>query len=275
MTLLELRTKFVEESGYYQLVTDAAGGDYSNNGADYYIQAGSRLLDGAQEIPQHHATYPKDIVAGDHKVVFSDNRSMESVWVVGEGVDNDKRAPLSKRSWEWFKREYNKPVEDWDTGTPLVYSRALINLSPGQQSLTAAGGASPYTAQFTYDWEDLTFGTDAIKKTGIIFAPAADQAYTIIVKGRWWSWTLSADTDENYWSATHPEVLIFAARWVYEAGRRNTAGMNDFLGAIAPYLKNINNDMVQEEIAEINELEDPESYDNYNDPLLYGVRGDI
>ena len=40
MNLLQIRTKFVQLSGRYDLVVDAAGGDYSDNGADFFINAG-------------------------------------------------------------------------------------------------------------------------------------------------------------------------------------------------------------------------------------------
>lgn len=48
-TLAYIRRLVVEQSGHYELVTDAEGGDYSDNGCDIHINAAQRWLDRVTE----------------------------------------------------------------------------------------------------------------------------------------------------------------------------------------------------------------------------------
>lgn len=256
-TLLDIRKAFVRESGLYQLVVDYNGADYSDNGADYYIRAGQRMLDSMQQHSKEVATFQQDIVSGDHSLTFQYNRSIEKVY-----VDNGTtRKLMVPRSWNWFKYQINKPVDDWTSDTPLYYCRAIIGLAPQQSGLTGAGGGSPYTDEFTYGSEDLVLADDHWDKTGIIFYPKADATYTMIIKGIWWSRPLSSDTDKNQWSVNHEFLLVQAARWAYEAKRRNRSGMRDMIVSMEPELKGIDNAIIEDEIADLGELEDPGSYD--------------
>lgn len=261
-TLIDIRKLFVEESGLYHLVTDYNGGDFTDAGADFYIQAGQRLLDSLQQTRKDIATYQKDITQGDHQVLFKFNRSIERVYA----HDGTTRHQLAPRSWNWFKQKINTPVSEWREDTPLYYTRAIIGLAPEQSTLTAGGG-SPYTAEFTYDFEDLVLGDTHWDQSGIIFYPKADQTYTMVVKGLWWSRKLDDDTDQNYWSVNHEFILVQAARWAYEAKRRNRTAMDDMLAAIRPHFTGIENARIEEEISNLDELEDPGDYD-----IEYNVR---
>lgn len=69
---------------------------------------------------------------------------------------------------------------------------------------------------------------------------------------------LVVDTDENFWSADHPHVLVNAARRMLETRQRNTAGVNDWNNVVLPEVDQIYANAVQ---AEINEdvATDPEA----------------
>lgn len=114
----------------------------------------------------------------------------------------------------------------------------------------------PYTDEFTHDEHDLVFDDDFHDKRAIIFMPPADKAYTMIINGRFWSRKLVDDSDLNYWSVNHPNLLEQAARTVIEMSRRNTSGTTDFMKAMEPFLRGINKDLVEDDIAEYDGLED-------------------
>lgn len=256
-TLLYIRTKFIDQSGRFDLATDPANGDYSDNGADFFIRAGQRILDLMQDHPRTTATFQKDLAIGDHKVVFQYNRSVEKVWVTAGGTTNDTgRNELIKASLNWIKEQYSAPVASVDKDRPLYYTRGIIGLSPQQIGLTAVGGANPYTAEFTHDFEDIEFGQDNLDKTGIIFFPPADIVYTIVVRGRWFSRPLINDSDKSFWSVNYDDALILAAQMAIEKGRRNTQGVNDMRGSIADILFGIDKDMSSDDIGEVDFLSD-------------------
>ncbi|MHA2066951.1 MAG: hypothetical protein ACXABY_21505 [Candidatus Thorarchaeota archaeon] len=251
-TLLYIRTKLVDLSGHYELVTDAAGGDYSDAGADFHIRAGQRILDLMQDHPRTLATYKEDVVDGDHTVTFKYNRSIEKVEVTdGSSDSTEGRTPLEKVELDWLREEYKAPIANLDTGRPIYYSRAIIGLAPEQIGLTAAGGASPYTAEFTYDYEDLTFGQDNLDRTGIAFYPPSDGTYTITVKGRWFSRPLVNDSDISFWSVNYEDALVLAAMMSIEKIHRNTQGVNDMRDSIRDILFGIDKDMSSDDAAEI------------------------
>jgi hypothetical protein len=68
------------------------------------------------------------------------------------------------------------------------------------------------------------------------------------------------DEDRTWWTETHPLLLIKAALLHVEMTYRNTEGVKDWLGAddmpgtIKGDIKQLNMDIVEEEIAGINKM---------------------
>ena len=77
MTLLDIRTKFVEASGRYDLVVDVD--NYVDNGANFFIQAGQRYLDCILPNPNSEKVFRKDIAAGDYDLFIKHLRYVEMV----------------------------------------------------------------------------------------------------------------------------------------------------------------------------------------------------
>ena len=67
---------------------------------------------------------------------------------------------------------------------------------------------------------------------------------------------LSNDTDKSYWSEVHPEVLIMATMRQIEVFNRNTQGVKDWDNAIEVATFGIGKDLVEEEIAEVTQIQD-------------------
>lgn len=66
---------------------------------------------------------------------------------------------------------------------------------------------------------------------------------------------LEDDKDENFWSREHPDVLIHAALYRLEIGYRNSSGARDWLSSIGIDLVEIDKEYVEEQAANVTEME--------------------
>lgn len=240
MTLKEVRTKFVEESGRFDLVVDRT--DYADNGADWYIKTGQKYLDSKIDTHKSVARYHKDIAAGDIKLELLYCRAIQQVWV----TNADGRSELTKKSMKWLRTEYGYDFasSEIDQGTPLYYTPAILGLSPEQAALTAEN----YTDEFTYEGDDIKFG-DHYSYNGILFMPPSDGVYTLSIFGLFDSYPLSSDDAKNFWTELHPDLLIRAAMWALEFAYRNRQGMLDAEEGMRQLLLGIDYNLAEEDIA--------------------------
>jgi len=237
-TLIEIRTAFVNKSGRTDLVLNTTS--YQDNGANFYIQAGQRLLDTMIPNPKSIGRYIKDIAAGDYKLMMSYLRSVESVWIKSS---SSPREELEMKPQSWLLEEYGDSITNSSQGIPRYWSPLTSVLSPEQKDLTAL----TYSTQFTRDYEDIVFGSTRYQKEGITFRPVSDGAYTLTVFAHFFS-LLSADADVSWHSETYPELLIMAANLCLEAFYRNSTGVQDWLQAMQLFLKGIDHDMARTEM---------------------------
>ena len=151
MNWLQVRTQFVKSSGRYDLVQ---GKTFKDNGADFYIQSGSRLLDLLQDVPHTRKWYHKLIVPGDCVVELTHFRSVEDIWIVDPDstTDEKSRKPLEEKSLKWIFENYSEPSISYIScvaevnltntvltiaAQPSVASRLLITIVDTTDSLTA------------------------------------------------------------------------------------------------------------------------------------------
>lgn len=112
MNLKEIRTAFVKKNGRYDLVVDTT--DYVDNGANFYIQAGQRLLDSIAPYRKSIGRYAKDIVSGEGSMVLEQIRFIDSVWIKSSG---DSRGWLDRKAYSWLKSEYGEDAGEKAKGT--------------------------------------------------------------------------------------------------------------------------------------------------------------
>lgn len=251
MTLLQIRQKFVELSGRYDLVVSPTTFT-PDNGANFFIQAGQRFLDNLHE--KQLAWYKKNLAVGDAVVDVQYAKSIKEVWV----MNSDGRVQLDKVDYGWLRENYSKPVASLTQGDPLYYAVGVNKLSPGQIALTTGAGASPYTAQFTYGHEDLIFANELSEGylyTTVLIAPPTDEVKTIEILGQFFSLPLSTDTQVNFWSEQYPELLLKAALYELECFYRNTEGARDWYNAIDLGLLGLDKNQVDEEMTDIDQRE--------------------
>ena len=76
-----------------------------------------------------------------------------------------------------------------------------------------------------------------------------------MINGLFYSAELVNDTDENYWSIAHPMLLYMAAMRQIEITNRNTQGVRDWEASIGADVKTLGFDLVEENIAEADQME--------------------
>lgn len=178
MRLEEIRSKFVTLSGRNDLVKTVSNVTNIDNGADFFINAGQRLLDTLQNTPESFKRYIEDIVQGGYKMTFPDCRAIKEVWL----TNADGRFPLEKKSIGWIRQEYGEDYSVLDTGQPLYFAPSVHTLAPAQSLKTA----DDFTGM--HDYGTVEFGL--IGYHGVVIVPPADGTYTVNIWGLFFSGTL-------------------------------------------------------------------------------------
>ncbi len=239
MDLGEIRAQFIITSGRQDLVKTVGEDTNTDDGANFYINSGQRLLDNMIDYPAQLSRYQKDITAGTFTVSVQYLRSLFTVHV----ANADGRTELINKSYEWLRNEYRDGFDNVDQGTPLYYSAGPAKTSPQQRDLTSEN----YTDEFTYDHQDIVWG-DNFDYRVVTIMPPPDGTFTIVVAGRYNQPVMSTDTDETWWSVNYPFVLIQATSAALETAYRNTEGFKDWIGAIRLSIDGIDKDSILEDM---------------------------
>lgn len=224
MTLLEVREQFIKTSGRWDLVVDAAAEDYSDNGADFYLQAGQDWLDRRLPFAKDHAEVVVSLTAGDTQVSVPRARAIKQVWL---NYASDDVRELLRCSVADLRREYGQspPFSSVDRSAPVFYAPVVLR-----------SGSSPSTTTEGY--------------TGIVVAPAATIDTTLTLRGMFLSEALDADAAVSFWTVVHPDILIQAAMLRMEELHRNSSGASDHRQALQQMISDIYADQVDSELPE-------------------------
>lgn len=241
MNLLEIRKQFIKLSGRYDLVKDRE--EYKDNGADFFIKAGQKFLDTLLDTPNSSAVYPIDITAGDYLLTVPEARAVEAVRIENS---SDGVAYLTKKNIKWLREEYGSEttIADSDKDTPKYYS--FITFRDFKQS----------------DEERIS--------KGVIILPRTDKAYTVYVEGKFYSRELKNEKAVNWWSEVYPHSLVQAGLFMLERFYRNREGMADHLTAIQQDVQGIDNDVVEQMIADIDQMADSFNIPDHKQRKDYG-----
>jgi hypothetical protein len=241
MNLLEIRTQFIKISGRYDLISSVE--DYTNNGADFYIQSGQDMLDRMANFRHSPKKVFKTLAVDGWYAVYNKCRAVKRVWI----SKSDSKYELAKRDLHELKNYYGKPASEIDSGNPLYYSPCVTLQGPGadetEMTIDSFGGSATTDSSSPYD------------NNAILILPPTDTELEVEIHGLFYSNTLSENTDQSVWSVLFPMVLIWAALYQLEVSYRNTRGAEDWLLAITRELTNIDKDGVEEEIAGVNQIE--------------------
>ena len=235
MNLKEVRQKFVDLSGRFDLVVDTD--DYLDAGADFFIQAGSKLLDQLEDSGAEEGTVFVKIKVGQYYVFIPGLRVVEQVW----SYDGQSRKQLTDTDRVGLREFFPSKVINNETGNPAQYYPGSFKIG----NPDSPDGVTDYMVK-------LSSETDV--PNGILFPPT-DRAMTLEINGKFFSHPLEKCGDENYWSVNYPLLLIWAALYNVEVTYRNTTGANDWLNAIENKLYSIACDAVDQAGINVKQME--------------------
>lgn len=240
MNLLQIRTLFRKLSGRFDLVN----ADFSDNGADFFLNEGRKFLDRLDETQKSWASHFKLIEVGYFSASFPYCRAIKEVWI----------ADATNGRWQLEKKDLQDLIEGYLTGlpssrtegTPLYYSPCLSRYIPEGAEAGDIGAFAGYT--------EVPAGNAHEYNTILLNVPVQYQSM-LDIRGLFYSMELVEDTDENYWSAVHPMLLYMSAMRQVEISNRNTQGVKDWTESIATEMRQLGMDLVEELISEVDQME--------------------
>lgn len=241
MDFLNARILFRTVSGRHDLIA----ADGTDSGGGFYLNEGRKHLDRHffGENQKSWAVCYRFLESGFFSVQVPQCRAIKEVWI----ATTEERWQLEKKSLQDMKAEYLTELpSEIDTGNPLYYSPGIVRYVPEDASVAELEAFVGYVDVPAGDYYD--FST-------VIVMPPPDQKMMVEVNGLFYSMELVEDTDKNYWSEMHPLLLVMAAQRYIEVTNRNSQGVRDWDVAIATELSSLNMDLVEELIAEADQME--------------------
>lgn len=242
MNLLELRIQFRALSGRFDLV-DADGTD---NGANYFINAGQRHLDRINTNQKSFANAYRFLEVGKFSVQFPYCRAVKEVWV----STTSARWQIEKKNLQDLIAEYFTTIPSGITGGDALY------YAPGVTRASPELFDAPADEFEGYAGYVDVISADHFNYNAILIAPPTDVKLMVEIKGLFYTYPLVGDTDKSYWSVVHPDILIMSTMRSIEIINRNTQGVNDWDNAIRVATVGIDMDGVEEDIAEVTQIKD-------------------
>jgi len=239
MNLVQIREKFREVSGRYDLVND----DFSDNGADFYITEASKWLDRAIETTKSWGTYLISVAPGVWCIKVPLSRAIKEVWIT---TIEGKWQLEKKRLQDLIAEFYTEVPAEWTNGTPEYYSPTISRYIP--EDMSAATLATFATSVGVIDQPHMEY--DAL-----IMSCPVELASVVEVQGLFYSFPLTSDDDENYWSTHHPLLLVQAAVRQTFITSGNKPMLDIFDRGIDGDLSRLDKDLVEQIIAEVDEMD--------------------
>jgi len=243
MSLLETRKNFIVFSGRYDLVTDYEGGNYSDNGANFFLQAGQKWLDRASTHTKSYARRYENLLSGAWYALIPYVRAIQQVWM---SKNSGEKWKLEKKSLERLRARFAKDPVLLQHGDPLFYAPVSLRTIIEIATLTTLDifGSTQYSTN-----------ADHYRYNGLLFLPPASEELVLEVHGLFYQPVLSEDDHANYWSEEHEFLLIMAGCRALEISYRNAQGVADWEKAIMTELMTLEFDEVEEESAEVAQME--------------------
>ena len=248
MEYWEIRKKFVEISGRYDLVTPVDPVTWEDNGADFYLNMGQKVLDRKLDSKKMIARYPFELTIGNIIVKTPGLRAVKEVWI----ANIDGKAQLSPIPLNQFRGGFAEESNLLDTGVPLYYTPAVFRPFP-DELISVIG---------LYDVEDLLLSGTHYTYNGVIIMPPPDGTYTLTIWGLFYSPTLSATLigttwtqTKSYWTENEPETLLEAALSRLATFAGNITSAKEHKEAMLEDLRDLDFDAVEETLVGDMEME--------------------
>lgn len=264
-----MREKLIELTGRSDLrLEDAVG----RKRADFYLNAGLRLLDKQVKNPNTEAWYiPTELTtAGDYIFKVKHARFIKEVWLIEDSTEGEaKRTRLKATTARWLRSNYSYPSSSSTYGIPVYWAPISIGLSPEQYSLaTTAHDDVPDTNHIQY-MED-TFPQSPVYARpesnpfvykAVMLAPACQADVSIHLLVDFLSRPLTDETDMNFWTLNYPEALVLAAASRLESFLRNETGAQEYKNQALEIAYGIDMDMAEGEVGTDDDLQMDSGWD--------------
>lgn len=216
----------VKVSGRYDLVINPDAGNYGDNGADFFINAAQRYLDGRVNIPGREAIVEFPLVAGT-AIVPTTLRAIHEVWLVSStgaprGLTETTTAALRERGAEY----------------PFVGQAGTVN----SYAIVSGKGSA--------------FGTPsgATSRLSVLLFPPPNEGAALRIKGFSGEISLVGDAAASYWTEVYPDILVLATQMKLEEFYRNTEGAKDFQNAVDNAIMGIEKDDIETSVGQERQL---------------------
>lgn len=236
MTYKDIRQKFIEVSGRYDLINPDT---WEDNGADFYLNMGQKVLDRNLDSKNMFARYPFGLAIGSIIAKTPGLRAIKEVWI----ANADGKAQLIYVPLNQFRSGFAKESNLLETGVPAYYTPAVFRPFPDELVNTTG----------LYDVEDLLLSGTHYTYNGVIVMPPPAGDYTLTILGLFYSPTLSATLangvwaqTKSYWTENEPETLLEAALSRLATFAGNITSANEHKAAMLEDLRNIDFDAVEE-----------------------------
>lgn len=241
MNLQQMRKLLVEISGAANLVLDLDS--YADNGANHVLNTAQNLLDSWIPHSKSSRRHIIPIASGDFSFELRELRSIESIFVV-DSVDGRSNITPGGLSLREFLVDNPKLISNWESGVPNQWAINNIGLSPDLSTRTLAN----FVSDSVDGAEGIQFGSD-FDLYGIIFAPKANEAYTIDILGEFGSKVLITDNHTSFWTDQEPELLAKTGAYVIDGRMRNRSAQADWLASIDIDLERLSTNKIELEMS--------------------------
>lgn len=239
MNLKEIRTKFIDLSGRFDLVMDTI--NYVDNGANFYVQGGLKWLDTQSEVKGHFGIVYRLLEAGSPSVTFKNSKVVTDVFIVDTGLE---KTVVNYLPYDKFMEEYPKLRNTEDTGTPEYWTKMPVRAVNKLEDTKING---------YIDYMDLIDLSESYE--GILLAPVPTVDCHLEVWGKFNADDLSEDEDYNWWTVNYPNIVIKAALRELDTFNHNTSGVNDWTNSLMMDLYGIEKDFVDADTYHISQME--------------------
>jgi hypothetical protein len=243
MNLLQVRTKFRELSGRFDLVN----ADFTDNGADFFINEGCKYLDRLDETNKSTASCFRFVEIGGFSAVFPRVRALREVYGISASGTQTGRWKIEKEDLSSLIEAYlSELTDDRIPGYPSLYAPCITRYIPDTSEID--------NIEAFVSFMEIPSG-HAEEYNAILLNCPVETKIMLDLRGLFYSPELVEDTDTNIWSANHPLTLIEAAMMQCEGPNRNTQGYKDLAMVVGDTVRQLGFDKVEEDIAGVEEME--------------------
>lgn len=238
MNLKAFRKFLVTQAGRYDLVND----DFSDNGIDSFIIAGSKYLDNLNETQKSWGVSYQNLAIDEISISLPYCRAIKEVWAISS---TEGRWEVEKKDFKDLMDEYLAALpSEMESGTIEYYSPCITRIIPSTTTL------SSYQENLSY------ISVAGNEYNGILFNVPTSEAISIMVSGLFYSNPLTSDTSSNYWTDEHPILLYMSTMRQIEIITGTTQGLKTWEASIATEMRLLGMNLIEEEIAKIDRMED-------------------